>query len=335
MTSTTQSPDMVVFDPIAENPFTADAKVIADSVSPEGARVTTVQETFWRPVLAERNTHKNQYGNSSSSRAMSFETQLRRFIEEPADPTSWPAEQPGMQGGAELTGADLDDAKALWADMKSSIATKMLAYVAAHPEKRTRLHKSVLNRMLEVGQWHVRVTTATAWENFFDQRCDAEAQPEIRDVAVLIRDAMAASTPRPLAEGDWHLPYVSDAEIAATRDASGAPDWALLARVSAARCARTSYETMDGVRDLDVDLSLFQRLVDNQMAAGATIHWSPLEHVATPDPGNRQGAPLTFTGLDGQTHQFATTHLPKVGALTGWRNLRTEIEALHQVITFR
>lgn len=48
-------------------------------------------------------------------------------------------------------------------------------------------------------------------------------------------------------------------------------------QVSAARCARVSYLTHDGVRDVREDVHLYQRLV-----TAVPPHWSPLEHVAAP-----------------------------------------------------
>jgi phenylpropionate dioxygenase-like ring-hydroxylating dioxygenase large terminal subunit len=48
-----------------------------------------------------------------------------------------------------------------------------------------------------------------------------------------------------------------------------------LKRVSAARCARVSYLTHDGKRDIEKDIELCQRLLSDR-------HMSPFEHVATP-----------------------------------------------------
>lgn len=47
-------------------------------------------------------------------------------------------------------------------------------------------------------------------------------------------------------------------------------------KVSCARCARVSYLTHDGRRDIEADLTLYERLVSGG-------HMSPLEHVATPN----------------------------------------------------
>ncbi len=46
------------------------AKVIADSVSPEGIRMTTMEIEYPRFILAELNTHRMLSKNSASSRAI-------------------------------------------------------------------------------------------------------------------------------------------------------------------------------------------------------------------------------------------------------------------------
>jgi hypothetical protein len=48
--------------------------------------------------------------------------------------------------------------------------------------------------------------------------------------------------------------------------------------ISAARCARVSYLNHEGVRDIDRDLELAEKLVRSR-------HWSALEHPATAQPG--------------------------------------------------
>jgi len=98
-------------------------------------------------------------------------------------------------------------------------------------------------------------------------RCAPNAQPELRVAAIAMRDALRASTPREVGYGEWHLPLILDDERGL--------DPELLRTVSAARCARVSYLTHDGQRDLDKDVELYHRLVRDG-------HLSPLEHVATP-----------------------------------------------------
>jgi len=256
------------------------ATVIADSISPQGDRLTTVEVTMHRFVLAELNTHRVFSRNSASSRAIPVERQLERVKERWARPVRWPAEQPGMQGGGNLQGENLKDAQQLFEDAHDAVIALIERYLAAHPEKSSRLHKSVVNRLLEPFLWHTVIVSATEWENFFGLRCSELAQPEFQQAANAIRDAISDSVPTALEYGQWHTPYLRAQEKAELLEA-GRLDEAL--QISAARCARVSYLTHDGVRDLDKDLELYRRLV-----ASNPPHASPLEHVATPArPGEK------------------------------------------------
>lgn len=131
----------------------ASARVIADSITEDGHRLTTFEATCWRPVLAEQNTHRMLSRNSASSRAIPVGKQLARFDDELAVPLVWPHEQKGMQGGGDLTGDAFTDAQILWFDLADTVHEKISEYVADHPDEETRLHKSMLNRWLEVGLW--------------------------------------------------------------------------------------------------------------------------------------------------------------------------------------
>lgn len=324
------------------------AKVIADSISPDGVRLVTIEGRFRRFVLAEANTHRVISKNSASSRAIPFAKQVEMIREDLAYPEVWATEQKGMQGGAPLSDDDAMAAADIWhAAAEDAIAHAQSLRVLDETEDGgpVAVHKSVVNRLLEPFMWHTACFTATSWQNFFDQRCSPLAQPEIRVFAEAARDAMAESEPQYLTEGEWHLPYFSfDPE----HDLYDLSLWmedngldgnslteyrAMAARVSAARCARTSYLTHDGKRSIAADMDLYERLT-----AAQPPHWSPLEHVATPWAQNRQGSILTFTtgeGLGTQTHLVTTDHLPKVGNLLAWRSLRTEVETIQGAVTHR
>lgn len=302
------------------------AKIIADSISPDGVRLTSTQVTGHRFMLPEFNTHRRFSRNSASSRAIPLVKQLDRVTDDPAYPLVFPAEQKGMQGGEPLDEVALGQAHDVWgwASRQASMAAEELGSIG--------VHKSVANRLLEPFMWHTIVVTSTAWENFFEQRCSPLAQPEIRAMAEAMRDAMAASTPEPLKEGEWHLPYFSDEDydLLSEREDVQFED---AAKVSAARCARVSYLTQDGKRDIQADLDLYERLTTAQPA-----HWSPLEHVATPWPENRQEGSLWWytdeNGRDEASHRVPTDHLPRVGNLLGWRSLRTTVEAERGAVTW-
>lgn len=250
------------------------ARILEDSLSPTGSRITTMEVTFPRNILAEVNTHRKASKNSASSRAIPLETMLQRAIDHPFIPEVWPREQPGMSGGTDLEGADLIDAQRVLADLREATTSILSAYIEAHPDKSTRLHKSYLNRPLEWFMWHTAIITSTEWENLFKQRISKSAQPEFHALAVLMREALYTSTPKPLAYGEWHLPLILD-------DEREELDLLTLIKVSTARCARVSYLTHSGVRDIEADLRLYEETL---LKYG---HWSPLEHVAVPLVYNR------------------------------------------------
>lgn len=290
------------------------AKVIADSVSPAGDRLTTMEVRFHRFVLAEFNTHRVLSKNSASSRAIPVSKQIERLFALPSRPVAWPAEQKGMQGGESLGSVGCEEAVNIWDTARED--------AVFHAEKLVALglHKSLVNRLLEPFMGHTVVVTGTAWQNFFAQRCSPLAQPEIREVAEKMREAYDASEPAVLEEGQWHLPYVDLREVDS--------EWTAK-KVSAARCARVSYLTHDGKRDIGADLALYERLTTAEPP-----HWSPLEHVATPWAANRQGVSLGFTNELGDDVSVPTEHLPVIGNLLGWRSLRVEVESERQVKTF-
>ncbi len=252
------------------------ATVVADSVSPAGVRLTTIEVTLHRFVLAELNTHRVFSRNSASSRAIPVHKQVARVVEDPAVPIEFGANQPGMQAGAALAGADHDAALATWLEARDH-AVEAVERLAA-----LGVHKQVTNRLLEPFMWHTVIVTATEWDGFWEQRCSPLAQPEIRVAAEAMRAAFDASSPTTVPAGGWHTPYL--------RPEDGDLDVDTAIRVSAARCARVSYLTHDGRRDVAKDLELFDRLV-----TARPPHWSPLEHVATPaapdeqPPGNLRG----------------------------------------------
>ncbi|RII88692.1 hypothetical protein DZF92_02095 [Clavibacter michiganensis subsp. insidiosus] len=292
------------------------ATVIADSTYESGVRLTTLEVRFHRFMLPQFNSHRVFSWNSSSSRAVPVSRQLSSMSVGQAEPLAWPAERRGMQGGDALE--DAETVKGIWRDIGRFAMDRAADLQAAG------LHKSVTNRVLEPFMWHTSVVTSTAWDNFFLQRDSELAQPEVRALAKAMSDARSGSVPRQLPAGGWHLPYVTDRDV----EEDGARG-DLLARISAARCARTSYLTHDGNADPEADLKLFDKLV-----SADPPHWSPLEHVATPWPENRNKGELRFTDRNGRQHDLPLEHLPRVGNLLAWRSLRTEVEASKGARTF-
>lgn len=271
-----------------------DAKVLADSVSSAGRRLTTIEATFPRFVLAEFNTHRVFSRNSASSRAIPIFKQLRRVLEHPYVPIEFGANQPGMQAGAPLEGGPRLAAEGEWLGARDDAVRRVLALVAGpeelaadedlpaalarieeiykgeeRPAEWLNVHKQVANRLLEPFMWHTVIVTATEWDNFFNLRCHNDAQPEIRRIATAMREARAGSQPAELGDDEWHLPLVGPED----REQVGSLED--LIKVSAGRCARVSYLTHAGKRDLSADIGLHDRLLESG-------HMSPLEHPARP-----------------------------------------------------
>lgn len=171
-----------------------------------------------------------------------------------------------MSGGAEVNLAY--KAKQRW------IAASIRAAKSAIELQELKVHKSVVNRLLEPYMWHTVVVTATDYQNFFDQRISSGAQPEIVDLAEKMQSALRASVPQRVAYGEWHLPYLTEAEASPVQSALNLETQQAL---SIARVAGVSYNRLGKTRELSKDIELYQRLL-----TAKPPHWSPFEHVATP-----------------------------------------------------
>lgn len=239
-----------------------EALVLKDSVSASsGHRITTVQATFHRFILAEQNTHRAVAKSSASSRAIPVKRRIQDVLENTAFPVHWGANQAGMQAGEELAVDSIAECKAVWEQASRD--------AVAHVERLLELglHKQVANRLLEPFLWHTAIMTATekGWQNYFNQRCSPLAQPEMEASANSIKAVYDASVPK---VRHTHTPYVSDEEMAEWGKEIAVP-------VSVARSARVSYKTFDGNIDPEADLVLFDKLM-----SASPKHWAPTEHVA-------------------------------------------------------
>jgi len=239
------------------------AKIIADSITGSGKRLTTMEVQMHRFVLAEFNTHRVFSRNSASSRAIPIEKQIAKISKHPAYPLEWGSNKSGMQAGEPLNPKDSRKAKKIW--KKSS----KRAIKDCRKLENLGVHKQLANRILEPYMWHTVIVSSTEWDGFFEQRCSTLAQPEIRQTAMAMREAYKKSVPDFIVTGEFHLPYLQPEEYNLDNN--------LKAKICIARCARVSYLTHNNVKSIHKDLDLFNRLVDADPP-----HWSPMEHVATP-----------------------------------------------------
>jgi hypothetical protein len=239
--------------------FRISAEVIADSLNPQGDRLTTFRVVFPKFILAEFNTHRMLSRSFSSSRAIPAKKMRSLVLSSPVIPTSFGGNQKGMQATGELVGWRWLTAKWTW------LGARYPACVFHWLAEKLGLHKQVCNRLIEPWVWVEGVVSATEWDNFWLLRCHEDAQPEFHLLALLMRHALKDSAPKDLKEGEWHLPFI---------DADSQGEKAQM--VSAARCARVSYFLKDGRRsDIDADLALCDRL-----SGSSPKHLSPFEHQA-------------------------------------------------------
>jgi hypothetical protein len=239
-------------------------KTLADSMSPKGVRLTTLEVVFPRIVLSEFNTHRALSRNSASSRAIPIEKIIAKVMEDPFVPASFGKNQAGMQAEQELSLWEQEHAKGEW------LHARDLAVQQARALLEIGVHKQLTNRLLEPFMWQTVLVSATEWSNFLALRCHKDAQAEIRTIAELMRDELATHQPEQLGNTDWHLPITPDFdELIQSKWIED------VKKISVGRCARVSYVTHLGVRDPDADVEMFNRLV-------ASRHMSPLEHVAHP-----------------------------------------------------
>jgi thymidylate synthase ThyX len=256
---------------------TIKAQVIADSISPEGVRLTTMQLRYPRFIHAEFMTHRQFSRNASSSRAIPVAKLVEDVVNDPVYPSFWGANQKGMQANEECS-APIEVDHPMSREMAWDVA-RGHAIMFAKAFANAGYHKQIVNRLLEPFSHINVVCTATEWSNFFALRDHSDAQPEIRQLAKEMRDRMEWSIPQGLDYDEWHLPYVIDEERY---------DRDIAIKCSVARCARVSYLTYERKKpNIEEDLKLYDRLLGAQ-----PIHASPSEHQATPgdrDSGNFRG----------------------------------------------
>jgi hypothetical protein len=236
--------------------------VLADSVNPAGIRLTTVEITFPRFLLAELNTHRMLSRNSASSRAIPTEKQIERVQNDPFIP-NFNRRVTGMGVGEALPPRLNRRYQAKWLDARDSAVIAALGMLD--------VDKSRANRLLEPFMWHTAIVSATEWKNFFHLRNHEAAQPEFRELASLMEATLAVSLPKHIDWGAWHLPLWFEED--ALKCQPDIRNEKFPAEVSAGRCARVSYDRQHEGEALVASAGRWATLSQ----AG---HWSPGEHPA-------------------------------------------------------
>lgn len=309
------------------------ARVIADSISEAGHRITTFEIEYPRIVMSEFNTMRAISKNSSSSRAIPVSKMLEHTVKMNIKPIYFGAKQSGMQAGDELVGEDLQYAQDVWESALTS------AVGQAELLDECGVAKEVTNRLVEPFQLVKVVCTATDWDNFFNLRLHPDSDPNICMLAYKMYEAMDDSEPQLLYDGEYHTPYVK-----ALRDETGSlfyydndDNYVTLEdaiKISAASCASVSYRT-EGMTLEKAD-KIFDMLINAEV-----IHASPFEHLATPIVENWDKTGDTFDVFINKeksknvsrfkdTWEDGVTHMNRNGELCSG-NLRGFISYRHQL----
>lgn len=226
-----------------------EAKIVADSISPQGHRITSMLLTYPRFIHSEVMTHRMFSRNSASSRAIPFEKMVKMVEEDPFIPIAWQKDHKGMQGTEYITnkGGDGGDLARIEVGWERAIQN---AIEQAKWCNNYGLTKQLCNRLLEPFMWHTVLVTATEYDNFFDLRCPAfdylnvatyksrkdaiketkatlayddwykwqqmnqsQAEIHIQALAEAMWDAMNESIPKQLKAGEWHIPFGDNMNI--------------------------------------------------------------------------------------------------------------------------
>lgn len=289
------------------------ATVLAYSVNKAGENLITWEIEYPRLILAELNTHRMLSRNSFSSRAVPFKKMLEQLT---GEPVRFGANQAGMQDKGEHFDAPVIMGAYNLSPKQAWYKAKMLAISVAQAFADAGYHKQIYNRLLESWQMQKSVVSATEVDNFFWLRDDDQADPTIHELARVMRQAMAESTPELLEAGQWHLPYIDIIPNAAGIRSYyiHAEDGSLISltvdeaiAVSCARCAAVSYRN-EGY-GLDKSIEIFQKLMGSDKK-----HASAFEHCGTPmkeaDRTRSINIPTWF-----ETWEQGVTHVTRDGKL--------------------
>ena len=259
------------------------ATIVADSLSPQGDRLTSVLVTFPRIILSEINTHRMLSKNTSSSRAIPFKKMVEAVRDNPFIPIAWQEAHSGMQGSNYYTDEiDIKGFNQTW------LGARDMAVESATELDNGEITKQLANRLLEPFMWTTMLITGpkSGWDNFFKLRCPdyevftlsglynvksckearelalypdefktfeialqhnkGQAEIHIMDLAEKIYDCIQESVPTQLKPNEWHIPMISDLESLklSTDDQI---------KLSVGRAANTSYTVVGDGKELTLE----------------------------------------------------------------------------------
>ena len=255
-----------------------DVKIIEDSISHNGNRITTWMLTYPRIIHAELLTHRVFSRNSSSSRAIPAKKMISMIEQHPFVPLKFIKTHPGMQGYEYFEGGEEEKVKRIWLESAKSAINYSKELLEL------KVSKQIINRILEPYSYITVILTATEFDNWFKLRLDKNAEIHIQHLARLMLELYNANPPKLLDMYEWHIPMANvfnsnqlvtlpDLEFIKYLPPNMTNETLIKLFVSTARCARTSYLNFLGKDDYESDINLFMSLYND-------CHMSPFEHCA-------------------------------------------------------
>lgn len=286
------------------------AKIIKDSISERGKRITTFELVFPRYILPELNTHRVFSKNSASSRAIPFNKMVKSVEENPFVPIAWQKEHKGMQGSEYITEEKLINRSIeAWLTARDNAIEMACELHGDNPlpegyeDLKLNVTKQLCNRLLEPFMYHKVLLTATEFEDFFRLRCPSYElgrkvfkswqEAELKCGTQFEPSDLLSKLKLNKGQAEIHIMDLAekmyDAMQESIPDLLEEGEWHLpysdnlpedmpteeKLKICTARCARLSYQTLGDNPTIDFtkDISLYTTLLEEG-------HMSPFEHCA-------------------------------------------------------
>lgn len=250
------------------------AKIVKDTINEEGGvRITTFVTRTPMFIDAEIEKHRVISTSSTSSRFMP----TNRFKKDLFIPDEIEAPWVDVSKARDVDDEYAKQFQQSVRELRGYAEECLIDHVG-------KVHKQHINRYLMPFCYQSKIWTATEWDNFFILRCPrdelasdllkkAEAHygsadgklccPEMRRIATLMMREYIKSEP---VVSNCHIPLISAEEIEELGVEKSI-------KVSAARCARVSYDDINHSKSVKEDLDLHDKLRRN-------FHMTPFEHQA-------------------------------------------------------
>lgn len=249
------------------------AEVLADSISPDGVRLTSIAITYPHAVHKDMLRHRVHSRVVESFRARPTELLISALeAGEAFKPDEFAKRVTGMQQGEAIKHQEI--ANSIWdKHVEHSLAT-------ARAMSELDIAKQQVNFVLQDLCPLVEIITATDWTNFLALRTETDdkgrplPRPEVFKTAVAISEALEYSEPRQFKSSfEWHMPLITDEDMDLVFD--DRVSMKTLAKISAGRCARVSYDKHRDPEPYEKSIERAERLISSG-------HMSPFEQVARP-----------------------------------------------------